>query len=67
MTSVLHFSLLTCFMTTFVHVMTKCFAVFIIFSAYIHLYILTLTNLRHFHTLRMIEGLDVCFVQLCTL
>lgn len=60
---------LTCCMTTFVHVivMTKCFRVFVIFGAHIHLYMLTLLNLRHFHILRMTEGLDNCLVQLCNL
>ena len=67
---------LKCFMTTVVHVMTKGFTgfynfcnlknFFLIFSAHIHLCILTLTNLWQFYMLRMIEGLDDCFVQLYT-
>jgi hypothetical protein len=36
------------------------------YFVHIHLYIHTLTTVRQFHTMRMTEGLDDCFIQLWT-
>ena len=36
------------------------------YCAHIHLYNLTPTNLRQFYIAGMTEGLDHCYIQLCT-